>query len=224
LVPKPKWRPKTASIWEEEENDDVEDPKYDTTFQRNTGSSLRKSRNLSLSPPNPSFNYVYSPEKDVKELESNLILDSSMPEDLQNRIKSFVQEFWDVFRDEGVKIPIRGYEMVIDTGKNRPVACRQPHYGLHEIPNMQKTILKLLDLGFIKADSTSPWGARITLAPKPHQEAITAIEDYIWRFWCINYIRLNMITRPAEYPIPRCDDAVMFGFGKATFYTGVYTL
>jgi hypothetical protein len=27
-----------------------------------------------------------------------------------------------------------------------------------------------------------------------------------------------MITRPAEYPIPRCDDAVMFGFGQATHY------
>jgi hypothetical protein len=27
-----------------------------------------------------------------------------------------------------------------------------------------------------------------------------------------------MITRPAEYPIPRCDDAVMYGFGEATFF------
>jgi hypothetical protein len=27
-----------------------------------------------------------------------------------------------------------------------------------------------------------------------------------------------MITRPAESPIPRCNDAVMFGFGKATFF------
>jgi hypothetical protein len=27
-----------------------------------------------------------------------------------------------------------------------------------------------------------------------------------------------MITRPAEYSIPRCDDAVMFGFGQAAHY------
>ena len=27
-----------------------------------------------------------------------------------------------------------------------------------------------------------------------------------------------MITRPAEYPIPRCDDAYQFGFGKATHF------
>jgi hypothetical protein len=218
-VPKAKWRPKTASIWEEEENDDTEHPDFDSSFQKNTGNSLRKSKAsaLDLSPPNPAFHYIYSPDKDEVELEANLMLDQDLSIDMKNRVKSFVKEFWDVFREEGVKIPIRGYEMVIDTGKHKPIACRQPHYGIHETPIMQQTIIKLLGLGFIKADSKSPWGARITLAPKPHQEDITEIENYIWRF-CINYIRLNMVTRPAEYPIPRCDDAVMYGFGEATFF------
>jgi hypothetical protein len=70
---------------------------------------------------------------------------------------------------------------------------------------------------FIRRDVTSPWASRITLAPKPHQEAVMDINEYIWRF-CINYIRVNIVTRPAEYPIPRCDDAVMYGFGEATFF------
>jgi hypothetical protein len=82
---------------------------------------------------------------------------------------------------------------------------------------MQKTIDTLLQLGHIAPDRTSPWGFRITLAPKPHQEDVTDIEAYVWRF-CINYILLNKITRPAEYPIPRCDDAVMYGFGDATCF------
>jgi hypothetical protein len=42
-------------------------------------------------------------------------------------------------------------------------------------------------------------------------------KDYIWRF-CINYILLNKSTQPAEYPIPRCKDAVMYGFGDATYF------
>jgi hypothetical protein len=220
-VPKQKWCPKTASIcWEEEENDYAEHPDYDATFQRNNRNSLQKLKSaaLALSPPNPNFNYVYCPEKDVAELDANLILDHDMSPDMKNRVKSFVQEFWDVFQEEGVKIPIRGYEMVIDTGKHRPITCCQPHYGLHETPiSMQKMIIKLLSLGFIKPNSTSPWGAHITLAPKPHQENITEMENYIWRF-CINYIWLNMVTQLAEYPIPRCDDAVMYGFGEATFF------
>jgi hypothetical protein len=103
-VPKQKWRPKTASIWEEEESDDAELPDYDATFQRNNRNSLRKSKSaaLALSPPNPNFNYVYCPEKDVAELDANLILDHDMSPNMKNRVKSFVQEFWDIFREEGV--------------------------------------------------------------------------------------------------------------------------
>ena len=107
--------------------------------------------------------------------------------------------------------------MIIDTGTHAPIRVPQPHYGMHESPIMQRTIDELLKLKFIKPDVTSPWGFRITLAPKPHQEDCTNINDFVWRF-CINYISLNRITRPASYPIPRCDDAVMFGFGHATFF------
>jgi hypothetical protein len=126
-------------------------------------------------------------------------------------------EFWDVFQEAGVSIPIQGYEMVVDNGKHKPVAVHNIHYGLHESPIMQKTIHNLLELGFIKQDTPSSWGFRITLAPKPHQEHVTDINSYVWRF-CINYSRLNMITKPAEYPIPRCDDAVTYGFGDAQYY------
>ena len=107
--------------------------------------------------------------------------------------------------------------MIIDTGKHSPIAVPLPRYGMFESPVMQKTIDRLLDLGHIKLDHTSPWGFKITLAPKPHQENITNIEDYIWHF-CTNYILLNRITRPSEYPIPRCDDAVMYGFDIAMFF------
>jgi hypothetical protein len=56
----------------------------------------------------------------------------------------------DVFNEAGVRIPIQGYEMVIDTGrKHKPINVRKPHYGMHESPIMQKTIDKLLKLGFI---------------------------------------------------------------------------
>jgi hypothetical protein len=109
--------------------------------------------------------------------------------------------------------------MVIDTGDFKPITVRKPHYGLHESPIMQKTIDKLLNLGFIKHDTTYPWRFSITLTPKPHQESVTDIDidEYIWRF-CTNYIRLNMMTKPAEYPIPRCDNAVMYGFESAVFF------
>ncbi len=144
-------------------------------------------------------------------------MSETAPERLQRRITEFVKEFWDVFNEDGVKTPIHGYELVIDTGDHQPIAVKRPHYGLHEIPIMEKTIEWLKSLGHIQRNVLSPWASRITLAPKPHQEHIDNIKDYIWRF-CVNYILLNKITRPAMYPIPRCDDAVMYGFGNAQFF------
>ena len=126
-------------------------------------------------------------------------------------------KYFDVFREEGLSIPIRVYKMVINTGDHSPIKVPLPHYGMHESPIMQKTITQLLKLKFIKPDYDSPWGFRITLAPKPHQEECRDIKDFMWCF-CINYISLNRITRPASYPMLRCDDAIMFGFGIATFF------
>lgn len=47
----------------------------------------------------------------------------------------------------------------------------------------------------------------IVLAPKPHQESVTDIKDFIWRI-CVSYRRLNSINELFEFPIPQCDDAV----------------
>jgi hypothetical protein len=69
--------------------------------------------------------------------------------------------------------------MVIDTGNHQPVAVAKPHHGMHKTPIMQHIIDQLLDMGFIIKDTTSPWGFKITLAPKPHQENVTEIEKYI---------------------------------------------
>ena len=52
-----------------------------------------------------------------------------------------------------------------------------------------------------------PWGSMIVLAQKSHQESITNIEDFVWRM-CASYRRLNAVTKPFQFPIPRCDDAI----------------
>jgi hypothetical protein len=45
------------------------------------------------------------------------------------------------------------------------------------------------------------------LAPKPHQEDVDDINDFIWRM-CVSYRKLNSVTLPFEYPIPRFEDAI----------------
>ena len=52
-----------------------------------------------------------------------------------------------------------------------------------------------------------PWGSSIVLAAKPHQENVKEIDNFVWRM-CVSYRKLNSITKPFEFPIPRCDDAI----------------
>ena len=48
----------------------------------------------------------------------------------------------------------------------------------------------------------------IVLAQKSHQEHVNTTDDFVWRM-CVSYRKLNSITKPFQFPIPRCDDAVM---------------
>ena len=45
------------------------------------------------------------------------------------------------------------------------------------------------------------------LAAKPHQEHIKDIDNFVLRM-CVSYRKLNAISKPFEFPIPRCDDAI----------------
>ena len=45
------------------------------------------------------------------------------------------------------------------------------------------------------------------LAPKPPQEGISDVKDFVWRI-CVSYRGLNKVTNPFEYPIGRCDSAI----------------
>jgi hypothetical protein len=105
----------------------------------------------------------------------------------------------------------------ISTGNRKPTVARNIRYGIHETPIMQKAIKSLLLNDQIEINDDSSWLSRIVLAPKPHQEEVLQIFDFIWRF-CISYIALNQVTKVISYYIPRCDDAVENGFGKARLF------
>jgi hypothetical protein len=72
---------------------------------------------------------------------------------------------------------------------------------------MWKCNLSLAKLRHICQIQGGEWMFKALLAPKPHQEHVRHIDDFIWRF-CINYISINQITHPVAHPIPCCDSAV----------------
>ena len=124
---------------------------------------------------------------------------------MKAEIVQLVEAHWDVFAEGGLRKPIRGFEFQVDTGTSKPVCCKVPRYGKNEAKVMRELIKKLDDNGIIE-DDQSPWGALVVLASKPHQEKVDW-GNFRWRL-CVSYRRLNQVTKPFAFPIPRCDDAV----------------
>jgi hypothetical protein len=82
---------------------------------------------------------------------------------------------------------------------------------------MQKAIAALEKVGQIHQIMDGCWLFKALLTPKPHQEHVRNINNFIWRF-CVNYIPLNSITQIIAYPIPRCDSAINEEFGLGALY------
>ncbi len=77
---------------------------------------------------------------------------------------------------------------------------------------MRRSIAALEKVGQIRQIHDGQWLFKALLAPKPHQEHVCNIEDFVWRF-CVNYIPLNQVTSQIAYPIPRCNMAIETNFG-----------
>jgi hypothetical protein len=131
-------------------------------------------------------------------------------------LTAVIKKYWRVFSKEGVTTPIKDYECEIDTGTARPIRCRNPNFGPLETPLMEKAIAKLVELGHVGQIHDGEWLSKPLLAAKPHQENVTNIEDFVWRF-CVNYIALNAVTKIVAMPIPRCDSAVGMSCGGSKY-------
>ena len=82
----------------------------------------------------------------------------------------------------------------------------------------------LLANEWIERCATGSWGSPLVLSPKPQQETIEDIDDLVWRM-CVSYRGLNKVTKPFEYPIGRCDDAIDdVGNGTGCIIISMWTL
>jgi hypothetical protein len=145
-------------------------------------------------------------ERDLPEFTKNFVISTDAAPETRAAIVAIIESHWDCFYGAGVVKPILYFEFAIDTGASPPVCCKKPHYGPHESRIIMEHLEVLKANGWIRK-CFGPWGSSIVLAAKPHQEHVTDISDFIWRL-CVSYRRLNQVTLPFEYPIPRCDDAI----------------
>ncbi len=79
-------------------------------------------------PIDPSFDHPFIQEEHDAIMRKKVDL-SHLDLDLQNQVYNLIREFWPVFDERGVFVPVKNYECVIDTGTTRPIAIKKIFYG-----------------------------------------------------------------------------------------------
>ncbi|UYV72850.1 hypothetical protein LAZ67_10000987, partial [Cordylochernes scorpioides] len=95
----------------------------------------------------------------------------------------------------------------IHTGDHPPIKQRPYRVSKREREIMQKEVDTMLERKVIQP-SESPWSAPVVLVKK---------KDGTWRF-CVDFRRLNHITKKDVYPLPRIDD-VLDHLSSARYYS-----
>ena len=182
-----------------------------------SGQLLRKRMHpaRALSDIDPKFNNIFDEKLHREYLTKHLKVDH-LPPHQQKVLEGLIISKWPVFNPIGLAVPVRDYVCTIDTGTNPPIAVKNPTYGPNESIIIEKAIAQLVSLGLAYQVFDGEWLSKGLLAPKPHQEHITSIDQFAWRF-CVSYIALNAITRVIAFPIPRCNDAVGTTFGGSKY-------
>jgi len=148
----------------------------------------------------------FEDSKHAVELNKGLLVSDKVSAEIKQQVKNIVIKLWDSFCEEGARRTITGYEFAIGTSDSKPICCKRPNYGPYEAEIIMKQLKALLNNDWIEL-CFGAWGSSIVLAAKPHQEHVLDIEDFIWRM-CVSYRKLNSVTKPFQYPIPQCDDAI----------------
>ena len=96
----------------------------------------------------------------------------------------------------------------IDTGNSRPIRQYPRRLPFAYREETSKQVAEMLDQGVIQA-SSSPWASPIVLVKK---------KDGTFRF-CIDYRKLNEVTKKDAHPLPRIDDLLDALQGSQMFST-----
>ena len=88
-------------------------------------------------------------------------------------------------------------EHTIDTGNARPISQPPRRHAFKERTLIQAQVKDMLDKGVIEP-AQGPWASPVVLVKKKNGS---------WRF-CVDYRRLNAVTKKDVYPLPRIDDAL----------------
>ena len=104
------------------------------------------------------------------------------------------------------RINITRHRLDLEEG-SKPSYAQPYRAGPEKRKIIEAEIEKMLDLAVIEP-TVSEWAAPVVLAPKPGGK---------WRF-CVDYRKLNEMTKREVYPLPRLEDCID-SLGKAKWFS-----
>lgn len=126
------------------------------------------------------------------------MVSSSLDPNRRTALLSLLRKYAHLFDLEKSPLGVaRNVHHTIDTGDEKPLRQRPYRVSRTERQTIEDEVTQMLSKGIIR-QSSSPWSSPVVLVPK---------KDGSIRF-CIDYRRLNKITRKDVYPMPRIDDAL----------------
>ena len=113
----------------------------------------------------------------------------------RTKLINLLNEYEDVFSKNKQPGLISDVKFHIDTGDHAPFQDKSRYLPPERYEALRKIIKKMLVEGIIRP-SSSPWASAIVMVPKDGTD---------WRL-CIDFRRLNELTRSDAYPLPRMAD------------------
>ena len=152
---------------------------------------------------------VVALEKENDPLQDIDLSEAGLTKPQKAELVTLLEEFRDIFA-KNPKRPGRTDRVrhEIDTGTNRPINVAPYRLGPIEKETVAEEI-KVMQENDVIRPSRSPWAAPVVLVTK---------KDGTIRF-CVDYRKINAITKKDVYPLPRIDDALDAMHGAAYFST-----
>lgn len=124
--------------------------------------------------------------------------DSTLTDDEQSQLKSLVADYRDIFALSPAELGRTGLvKHSIDTGNNPPIRQRPYRVSDKQRGIIEEHVTDMLNRGIIQP-SVSPWASPVVLVKK---------KDNTDRF-CVDFRRVNAVTRKDSYLLPRIDDTL----------------
>ena len=132
------------------------------------------------------------------ELLSQLDLEVSLPEEEKGKLRKLVVKFNDVFAKDPSELGRTNVvQHAIDTGTHPPIK-QLPHRTPFSLRKRTEELIESMLKQGVITNSNSPWASPIVLVAK---------KDGSTRF-CVDYRKLNAITKLDSFPLPRVDDSL----------------